>query len=208
MLKPVRTLTIAAAFLTCAMSNASAQTGFTAADEKEMNSYRLTMPAVKKWEASIRYMAEWVRTNPEAQAHIKLQGEVDALRKKDERTDAEQERLEKLEQRLEAMESSDDDDKDQSITEMAAEITKFKPVADAIQRAGFAPREYVVFSFALFQAHAYASMKKSGMATDIPKGLNAENIKFAETHAAEITRLHAEMEKVSKGLEGVMKKDQ
>jgi hypothetical protein len=202
MLKHLRTFTIVVGILASLAPHISAQKTSTSSDEKEIQAYRLTMPAVKKWEATIRHVAAWAKSDPETQAHIKLQGTIDSLRNKDELTEAEQARLEKLEQQLEAMEKSSDSDTedDLNIAQMAAQITAFKPMAEALRRAGMTPREYAVFSLAMFQAHGFASLKKSGMVKEIPKDVNVENIKFVEEHFAEINALMEEMQKISKGL--------
>lgn len=202
MLKYLRTFTTVVGILACVAPGVSAQKTSADSDEKEIQAYRLTMPAVKKWEAITRHMAAWAKTDPETQAHIKLQGTIDSLREKDELTEAEQARLEKLEQQLEAMDKSSDSESDDGLTlaQMAAQFAKFKPMADALRRAGMTPREYAVFSLAMFQAHGFAQLKKSGMVKEIPKGVNVENIKFVETHFTELNALMEEMQKISSGL--------
>lgn len=66
----------------------------------------------------------------------------------------------------------------------------------ALASAGMTPREYAKFSLAFFQAAMIHGLQKSGMVKPIPKDLeatvNLENIKFFDTHQAEIAALMAE----------------
>jgi hypothetical protein len=208
MLKFARMLTTAVSTLTCLAPGISAQQR-AGADEKEIEAYRLTLPALKKYEAVADHLAAWAKTNPEVQAHIRLQASIDSLSKKEELTEAEEARLEKLREQLEKIEASNEPQKmddDMDIADVVAEITKHKPMVDALQKAGISAREYVVFSFALLEAGMYAAMKQQGMINDIPKDANAANIRFVEQNGPALQAAGAKMDKVSKALAGVTKK--
>lgn len=98
--------------------------------------------------------------------------------------------------------AGDDDDgpdmSNASLTETAAAIEKQPMAAAALKKAGFSAREYIVFTFALFQANAFAEMMKSGMMKELPEDANAANVKFVQAHAAEIESLKKMMEEVNK----------
>ncbi len=167
-------------------------------DMKEIAAYRLTMETVRKFETAMRYFEAEMMKDPRVQAQVKLQGEVDALKKKEELTDAEQARLEQLEQQLDASESSLSMGKANTLSEMATEAAKTPALATALRRAGLTPREYAVFTLAYMQAMMYHGMKKAGYAKTLPKGMNPANAAFAEQHEAELTAMSERMSKEKK----------
>lgn len=206
MLKSIRVLLIAVTVLGCASLSAAAQQ--TPADAREIAAYRLTPAALKKYDAVADHLVAWIKSNPEAQAEIRLRASVDSLSKKDELTDAEQARLEKLQEQLARLEESaeDDSDDDDTIAGMTAGLMKQKPVMDALRKAGFAPREFVLFNMAMLQASGFAQLKQQGMEKHIPKEANAEHIRFAEQNAAAFQAILLKLENAEKGYKGWKKR--
>ena len=66
------------------------------ADEKELASYTLTMPTVKKVMSAMMLMAQEEAKDPKVQEKKKLEAQIDALQAKDELTEAQQAELDKL----------------------------------------------------------------------------------------------------------------
>jgi hypothetical protein len=170
------------------------------ADTKELAAYRLSMETLEKVRVAMRVTAEEAKKDPKIQAMMKLDAEIDALEKKDEPTEAESARLEKLREQREAMEDADADLGDaQTLSEMEARIRAFKPMAAGLARAGLSPRDFAKFTLAFFQAGMVAAMRKSGVTKEIPPGVSAENVKFIETHEAELKAIQEEFDRLGKG---------
>lgn len=187
-------------------TSAFAQTGLPSAadkDLKEVASYRLTMATLNKVKAASRSVIEELKKDPRFQKLQALGREIDALEKKDELTDAEQERLEQLRTDKEALESSTGDvlnlGNANSLDEVEAQIRKSPPVARALASVDLPPREYAKFMMAMIQASMVAGFKKAGMMKELPPGVNPENVKFIEDHEAELKAMQAEFEKLAKG---------
>jgi hypothetical protein len=172
-----------------------------AADAKELASYRLTMETVQKVQTATRAMITALRNDPKFQRQLKVEAEIEALRKKDELTEAEQQRLLALEEEKEQLEESTDLNLGSatSLDEMEASLKKSPVVANALAQAGLAPREYGTFIMAMIQASMAAGFRKAGMIKELPKGVNPENVKFVEEHEAELKAMQAEFEALSKG---------
>ena len=174
MLALAHMLTVATGALLLIVPTASAQReAQQEADAKAIAGYRLTLSALRKYEAITDQLTAWLKTQRAAQ----------------------------VEQAGKAGDSSDDD---MSIDEMAREITKIKAFADALQKAGMTPREYVMFSFALMEASLHVAMKKQGLA-DEPEDIHPANIRFVEANAALLEALQARVENVNMGLARIRK---
>ena len=104
MKRSVRLVLLATSMIMSLVSVANAQSGFSASDSKELASYRLTMDTTKKVFALMRAIAQDMASDPKFQALQKTKAEIAALSKKDELTDAESERLEKLQTQVEEQE--------------------------------------------------------------------------------------------------------
>src|SRR5688500_8719152 len=92
----IRTVLVASLSLSLVSAPNAQSPGFSAADSKELASYRLTMATTKKVYALMRSVMQEMASDPKFQALQKTKAEIDALSKKEELTDAESERLEKL----------------------------------------------------------------------------------------------------------------
>jgi hypothetical protein len=171
------------------------------ADEKELASYRLTMDMVNKMARVNRAIVEEMKKDPKQQALMKANADLKAyekeLEKKDEPTDAETEKLEKLRAEKERLEEATDD-KDRSlanaetITDMAANIAKIPGLSAALAREGVAPREFAKFFLAMVQASFAAAAQKQGLLKQLPPEINAENVKFVLDHEAELKKMQEE----------------
>ena len=182
-------------------ANVAAQGADSNTDLKEVTSYRLTMEGLKKVQTATRLMAAAMKNDPRHQASLKLEAEIEALEKKDELTDAEQTRLESLQQKKEELEANDTFGDTDTLSDMAAAIAKEPAMASALKQAGMTPREYATFTMAMLQAAMVVGFKKSGLIKETPKeaGVNLENVKFVEDHAAELEAMQKEFDALRKG---------
>ena len=197
------THSITALILTGALSTSSpaAQATLQAdRDMKEIASYRLSMDTVKKVDAAMRAMFDEMARDPRFQASIKLEAELKALNEKEERTEAEDRRIEELERERETMRSENPFNLDSAntLSEMEAQVQKVPPMANALRSAGLTPREYSKFMLAMLQAGMAAGMKKSGLIKELPKDFPAENVKFIEDHEAELAALQRQWQELGK----------
>jgi hypothetical protein len=159
------------------------------------------MPAFKKVAAVTRAMAEEMQQDPKFQELQKLEAEIETLERKDELTDAEESRLEKLRERQEAMEEAVESPLGSSdtLSGMEAGIRRIPRLASVLQREGMTPREYSTFWLAFIQAAMVHGFQKAGLAMkNLPAEVNAENVKFVAAHEAEIEALQKEFEVIAK----------
>lgn len=175
----------------------------TDADTQEIAAYRLSMDTVNKVAAATRVMAAELKKDPRFQDAAKVDAEIKAIEKKDETTEADDARLEKLKARREelsdalgglSMGNAD------SLTAMEAQFRTVPPLMAGLRAANLTPREYAKFMLAALQAGMVAGLKKQGMIKEIPKDVSAENVKFMEEHEAELKALQKEWEAL--GVEG------
>lgn len=182
--------------------------GFSAADSKELASYRLTMETTKKVYGLMRSMAQEMANDPKVRALKKTKAEIEALSKKDELTDAESARLEKLtmqaEQQEDALEQGSGSlnlGNAQNLNEMEAGIKAHPQMMAALTKAGLTPREYSKYFLASLMAGMVAGFQKSGLLKELPKELkevNPENVKFMVEHEAELAAMQKEMAALDK----------
>jgi hypothetical protein len=194
-------------YLIVAMVAAAAAQGaaFSAADSKELASYRLTMETAKKAHAATRSLMQEMAKDPKVQALQKTKAEIEALSKKDELTDAEMERLEKLqadeERQEDAIDAANGDGLNMSdaknLNEMEARIKASRPFTAALSAAGLTPRDYSKYLLSSLMAGMLAGFQKSGLLKDVPKELkevHPDNVKFVIEHEAELTAMQKELE--------------
>ncbi len=168
---------------------AAMQVSTTDADTREVFAYRLTMPKLKQ----LNQFLTMLEADPANQQLLKKKKELEALYEKDELTEAEARRMEQLEAEIEAMEQEHDtgDDEDLSLGQIAARMEAIPQVAAALKTVGLTAREVATMQLAFFQAGFAASMLESGTIKEIPKEVNADNVKFLQANKAEITKLTA-----------------
>lgn len=82
----------------------------------------------------------------------------------------------------------DDDSNSQSIDQMTAKIDATPGAKAAIQSAGMAPREYIVFMFSMMQSRmsAWALSQPGGK---LPPGVSQANVDFYRKHEAAMAAL-------------------
>lgn len=171
-------------------------------DAAELRNYELTVTALEQFTAASRQLMTAVRNDPRYGQMMKLQREMKTLQDKEEPTDADMERMEALATEMEALEgtlpNALDLSQTNSLSEMEAAIRREPLIANALESAGMAPRDYAKFALAFFQAAMIHGMQKSGMVKELPKELqaqvNIENIKFVEEHQAKIQALIKEFQ--------------
>lgn len=204
MKQPVRTAAVALLVITSPGALAAQGARLASADAKELFAYRLTMETVTKVQAATRSMIAELRSDPGFQKQLKVEAEIEALRKKDELTEAEDARLAALEEEKEKLEEASELNLGSatSLDEMEASVKKSPIVTGALKQAGLSPREYGTFIMAMIQASMMAGFKKAGMIKELPKDVNPDNVKFVEEHEAELKAMQAEFEALSKGGDG------
>ena len=101
------TTTILALTLTLVFSTGAAAQKLTA-DEKELSTYTLTMPTVKKVMAVVQAYMQEMSKDPKFQEQQKLEAQIKALEAKEELTEAQEAELEKLRERADALEEEID----------------------------------------------------------------------------------------------------
>lgn len=195
----LKALTVSTLILTTALS-AAAQLPPNP-DAKELQGYTLTMSALKQFIAATRYMVEAAKGDPRMSKMMALEKEIEALREKEEPTDADMARQEQLETDLEAMEDSLPNfnlAEAKDLDEMEKTIRSQPLMANALAKAGMTPRDYGKFTLTFFQASMLHGMMKGGLIKELPKDMNPDNIAFVRDHEAEITKLTQELQALEK----------
>ena len=182
--------------------------GFSAADSKELATYRLTMETTKKVFALMRSVMQEMASDPKFQALQKTKAELEVLSKKEEITDAESERIEKLQMQVEQQEDALQQasgglnlNDAQNLNEMEAAIKANPRLMGALSKAGLTARDYSKYMLASLMAGVVAGFQKSGALKELPKELkevNPDNVKFILEHEAELTAMRKEMENLGK----------
>jgi hypothetical protein len=185
---------------------AFAQTGRSTAadpDMKELAAYTLTMDTVNKIDRAMHTMAANMAKDPKYAEQVKLKKELDALKKKDETTPAEDTRMEQIEARLEELDKANDIDGGDAATlsDMERKINSVPVMANALKQEGVSPREFAKFSLAMLQASMAVGAKqmteKMGKPFVLPEGINAANLKFVQDHQAELKKMQESYEQLS-----------
>jgi hypothetical protein len=91
--------------------------------------------------------------------------------------------------------SACDDDSEQSLDELVARIDTIPAVRAAIHSAGLTAREYVVFTFSLFQ-NGLAAWAVSQPGGQLPPGTLMANVNFYRAHEAALQALGEQMQAV------------
>ena len=181
--------------------------GFSAADSKELASYRLTMETTKKVYALMRAVMQDMASDPKFQALQKTKAEIETLSKKEELTDAESQRLEKLQMQVEQQEDALEQatgltlNDAENLNEMEAAFKGNPRLVGALSKAGLTARDYSKYILASLMAGMVAGFQKSGVLKELPKELkevNPDNVKFILEHEAEIAAMQKEIGKLGK----------
>jgi septal ring factor EnvC (AmiA/AmiB activator) len=193
---PVALVTAFFVSLSAGVAAAPAQSS----DEKELAAYRLTLPTVKKVAAATIAMAEEGAKDPRAKEMQKIKSELEELQKKEELTEAEQAKIDKLEERKAALEDELErsdiggDSNAQSLADMEARLKKHPAAMRALSAQGLTPREYAVCMMALLQAAMAEGFSQGKLDLNkLPPGINPENIKFVRENKAELEAMQKAM---------------
>ena len=187
--KTVRALSLLVCLL--AASPLSAGQAYADADLKELSTYTLTMDTIYKINRVMQNYATEIKKDPRFAQLVKVQGEIEALKKKDERTEAEDQKLDALE----AQERQIDEQTNPlslndagTLNDWAAKLQKDRVVAAALQKEGMTATAFSRAFAALIQAGLAAGLQKAGI-KQTPEGTNPANVKLLIDHEAEIARL-------------------
>jgi hypothetical protein len=199
MFKPFTTI-LSALVLLCLPAIVAAQMpGVNDPDAKELAAYKITVPTLNKVVQATRNLVEGIKSDPRFIKQQNLKAEIKKLEDKEEPSEADTAKLEKLQEELDQLEDgvfSANDAK--TLSQMAAKIQQEPVMAKALSAAGLDAREYAKFTLAYFQAAMIAGMMKSGMVKEVPKELSAsvnmENVKFVQEHEAELAAFAKAME--------------
>lgn len=197
MTKRMATLPVCLILLLNLAVSSAAQT--LSADQKELASYTLTMPNVRKAAAALQRFQQIAAKHPKVQEAAKVQAEIDVLEQKDTRTEAEEARLEKLEARAEALDEEIDREvgmnANGTIDEIVARIEREPEAKAALAKEGLTPRDFAKTLLALLQAAMIKGFSQGGKVdlAKLPPGVNPANIKFVDEHEAELKKLQAAM---------------
>lgn len=216
-MRPLRLLTICLLTITVALP-LSAQ-GTLSADEKELASYKITMPTLTKVMAIMRAVGQEALKDPKYQQLAKLEeqiadleAQIEKLEAKEELTKADETKLEslngqveKLREQKDRMEAAAEAAEDNSmanaktLTEMEQGINKTPMFARALAGQGLSAREFSKFMLSMMQAGmVYGfSQGKVDYAT-LPPGVNPDNVKFVAEHQAELEAMRKEFEAMGK----------
>lgn len=188
----------AAAFVSILSAGASAQT--MGPDEKELAAYRLTLPTVRKVAAVMKAFADEAAQDPRAKEMAKIKTEIEELGKKDELTEAEQAKIDKLHERRQALEeeAANSPDRDgnnaKTLDEMEAQVRKHPAALRALASQGLTPREYAKATMALLLASMVEGFSQGKADLEkLPPGVNAENVRFVRENKAELETIYAAM---------------
>ena len=178
---------------------AFAQTGLNDPDAKELAAYKLTLPVLDKVVVATKNLVTAAKNDPRFKQQAAVKAEIKKLEAKEEPTEADDARLEKLRADLERMDYSLlPDTQASTLSQMDAAMRKEPMLANALTSAGLTPREYAKFLFAFMSAGAVAGMLEQGVIKEVPKelasSLHPENIKFFQTHKAEVEAFTKAME--------------
>ena len=205
----IRTVLVASMSLSLVSAPNAQSPGFSAADSKELASYRLTMETTKKVYAMMRAVMQEMASDPKFQALQKTKAEIEALSKKDELTDAESERLEKLQMLAEEQEEALDEANDgglnmnnaQNLNDMESAIKSNPRFMAVLNKSGLTARDYSKYMLATMMAGMVAGFQKSGILKELPKELkeiHPDNVKFILENEAELTAMQKEMEQLNR----------
>ena len=199
MFKTVITI-LPAVVLLCLPATTQAQMpGADHPDAKELAAYKITVPTLNKIVQATRNLVEAIKSDPRYLKEQSLEAEIKKLREKEEPSEADLAKLEKLQADLDELEEGVFGANDaKTLSDMAARIQKEPIMAKALASAGLDAREYAKFTLAYFQAAMVAGMMKAGLVKEVPKemaaSLNMDNVKFVQEHEAELAAFAKAME--------------
>jgi len=177
--------------VTIATAPAAAQAKSDAGDTREVQAYRLTMAKLNQLNQAMADLHRQRDADPEYQRLLSKKKELAALSEKNEPTEADRERMDRLEAEIAEAEQAGDvsEDKDQSLSALAQRMAADARIAGALKRANLAPREAATMQLALFQVAFAVGLLETGSIKEIPKDVSPENVKFYQANRAAIDAL-------------------
>jgi hypothetical protein len=163
-------------------------------DTREVLAYKLTLPKLKQLNDAFADLERQRAADPAYQALLRKKRELAALAEKDDPTDAELERMAVLEDEIARAEEAEEGislNDNPTLSDMADRLAADPRIAGALKRAGLAPREAATMMMAYIQAAFTAGLMESGDVTEIPKGVNADNVRFVRANKAALEALTA-----------------
>jgi hypothetical protein len=200
MVRSLTTMLLAAA-LALSPLLASAQ-GLTDAEQREMRTYRLTMPRIKQLMQVYTILGRSLQNDPRLQRMSTLKAEYEALQDQDDLSAADQQRLDRLEAELERLDEEFERGPGaalnmsgaQSLDAMARTVESSPLVTAAVKQAGLTPREFATLQLVLVQTMLAHGFVKAGTLKELPSEVNPENVTFIQEHEAEIQALGKELD--------------
>src|SRR4051812_4898740 len=126
------------------------------ADMRELSTYTLTMDTVNKVARITKGIEDTMKQDPKYAEQLKLKKELEALRQKDDRSEAEDKRVEDIQARLATLEEQTKSPLDMNnasnLPEMAASIQRFPPLNNLLRQEGMTARDFSKFMLAMIQA--------------------------------------------------------
>src|SRR4029079_11575629 len=188
--KTVRALSLLVGLL--GASPRSAGRAYAGADLKELSTYTLTMDTIYKINRVMQNYATEIKKDPRFAQLLRVQAEIEALKKKDERTELEERKL----GALEAQERQIDEQTPNplslndagTLNDWSAKLQKDRVVAAALQKEGMTATAFSRAFAALIQAGLAAGLQKAGI-KQIPEGTNPANVKLVIDHEAELQKM-------------------
>jgi hypothetical protein len=189
-------ITLCALAIALSLSPAQAPKMAADADLRELSTYTLTMDSVNKVARINQGLLDAMKQDPKYAEQVKLKKELDAIKKKDETTEADDKRMEEIGARLQTLEEQTKSPLDmnnaKNLTEMAASIQSFPPLMNLLRKEGMSARDYSKFMLAMIQAGFTAGLQKQGLVKTMPEGVNPANVKFVLEHEEELKKLQGE----------------
>lgn len=189
-------ITLCALAIALSLSPAQAPKMAADADLRELSTYTLTMDSVNKVARINQGLVDAMKQDPKYAEQVKLKKELDAIKKKDETTEADDKRMEEIGARLQTLEEQTKSPLDmnnaKNLTEMAASIQSFPPLMNLLRKEGMSARDYSKFMLAMIQAGFTAGLQKQGLVKTMPEGVNPANVKFVLEHEEELKKLQGE----------------
>jgi len=186
-----------------AVQPAAPQSASADPDLKELSAYTLTMDTVDKIDRAMQAVASELKKDPRFAEQARLAGELEALKKKDSPSEADEQRMEELSTKVDSLqeqvETSINVSDAQTLDEMAVQARKIPGLDAALQREALSTREYSKAMMALVQAGLAAGLQKAGMLKEVPAGTNPANVTFVLDHQAELQKIQEKWQALGKG---------
>lgn len=172
------------------------------AEHGELASYTLTMATVRKVANAMKALNELEAKDPKMIELARLRKEIEALEGKDDLSEAEAGRIEKLRDRADRLDEELEQERPVSagtLDGMELQIKKHPHAPAILAKEGITPREFARTVMCLFQAAMVVGFSQGQVdMTRLPPGVNPANVKFFQENRKELEALQRQMEGVSR----------